>query len=114
MYRSKLWTIRAAALALLGGIATQIRGFDCIVLRDIAARDYLGRNAAIAVTPCARSACKARPNGARPHSPYPLKTSSYMHRTSNESTHGCARAHHVDRQLAALGHDVMKPSRVKF
>jgi hypothetical protein len=27
MYRSKPWTIRAAALALLGGTATQIRGF---------------------------------------------------------------------------------------
>jgi hypothetical protein len=26
----------------------------------------------------------------------------------------CAGAHHVDRQLAALGHDVTKPSRVKF
>jgi hypothetical protein len=64
MYRSKPWTIRAAAPALLGDIVTQISEFDCIVLRDIAARDYLGRNAAIAVTPCARSVCKARPNRA--------------------------------------------------
>jgi hypothetical protein len=41
------WTIRVAVPALLGDIVTQISDFDCIVLRDIAARDYLGRNAAI-------------------------------------------------------------------